>query len=97
MTKDPGYKQLRDICLSLIKTALDIEHVSVLSGFCENDSWRHLDMFVDNEGVRKDLPYNYHATTEYQRAYRQRHPSADPRDLPAVWGDAVLFDRRVWF
>ena len=45
------------------------------------------DMFVDDEGLLKGLPINEKASAIY-----------NPRSfVPAIFGPAVLFLRRVWF
>ncbi len=67
------------------------EHVSVL--------WdnKHLDMFVDEIGQLKHLPYNIRATKIYRNNWLQRHPDTDPDLLSDIVGLALLFSRRIWF
>jgi len=60
-----------------------------------------LDMFVDENGLMKQLPRNEVATTEYRRACLAGKtvvpPPSDPELLNFIVGPAVLFERRVWF
>ncbi len=78
---------------ALIERALDgaaLEHVTVL--------WqdRRADMFVDEIGVLKDLPYNEEATAIYRANWLAQHPATEPEALPFIAGPAVLFDDIVW-
>lgn len=54
-------------------------------------------MFVDEEGLIKALPYNARATEIYMNATRQGQ-SGMPPDSPAqpIAGIAVLYDKDVW-
>lgn len=86
----PSLEDLR----KLIEPHLDgghLEHLLVLYDGGERD------MFVDEEGALKRLPYNPEATLIYRASWLRRHPADDPRSLPAIRGPAVLFDKRVWY
>lgn len=86
----PGYRDLR----VLIKPLLDgagLEHVAVL-----HDGERR-DMFVDEFGAIRRLPRNEAATAIYRNATLTREPGTDPETIPAIYGPAILFARRVWF
>jgi hypothetical protein len=81
--EEPTYDQIR----ALTKHHIDgwLEHVSVLF------KGKHRDMFVDEEGLLKHLPFNQEATRIYWAA------SGATRGSPIV-GTAILFpDRRIWF
>lgn len=90
LPEDPGY----DVLASLIRPLLDgadLEHVSVL-----HDGPK--DMFVDDDGLAKELPRNEAATRVYRNNWLTQHPEDAPETLPEIVGPAVLFpDRRVWF
>lgn len=66
------------------------EHVRVLH------NGEYLDLFVDEDGLHKDLPRNELATTIYRNNVMTHEPDTDPESLPFIAGDAVLFDRKVW-
>ena len=69
----------------------DLEHVRVF--------WKgeYLDMFVDEEGIRKRLPVNILATIVYHNNMKVHAPERLGDDPPEIYGPAVLFMRRVWF
>lgn len=54
------------------------------------------DMFVNENGHMRKLPYNIRATTIYRAASLKRFPHLDPNTLPIIVGPAVLFHRKVW-
>lgn len=86
----PSYAVLKP----LVEPALDgawMEHVSVL-----HDGAR-TDMFVDEEGLNKGLPFNAKATAIYRASWLKARPNTNPDTLPPIVGTAVLFSRRVWF
>lgn len=77
----------------------------VVGGYLNGRGVEH--MTVIHEGRRKDLftsipspldpqPINAAATEIYASAWLERHPSADPDDVPPLRGIAVLFHRKVW-
>jgi len=68
-----------------------LEHVAVLH------EGERRDMFVDENGIEKGLPLNPEATAIYRNNTMTQYPETDPEKLPAIYGPAVLFDRRVWF
>lgn len=43
------------------------------------------------------LPRNEAATPIYRNNWLRQHPKDEPESLPAIYGPAVLFNRRVWF
>lgn len=67
------------------------EHVTVL----HNDV--RTDMFVDEDGLGKELPRNEKATAIYRANWLKHNPSALPESLPFIAGTAVLFSRQIWF
>jgi hypothetical protein len=81
----------REIVMDVIGQDADPEHVTV---------WydgRYLDMFVDETGVLKALPYNNVATTIYRANTLAHEPDPGPVDeLPYIAGSAVLFLDKVW-
>ena len=87
---EPGYQALKAIVEPLIDGA-PLEHVTVL-----HDGERR-DMFVDECGSLNGLPRNEAATAIYRNNWLTQNPKADPESLPAIYGPAVLFSRRVWF
>ena len=90
LPRDPGYDALRALVLPHLAPG-GMERVAVL--YAGNPC----DMFVDDEGLIKRLPFNRVATGIY-RANSMRHdPKQNPDDLPFIAGVAVLFDRKVWF
>ena len=87
---NPSVIDLQQIVRPILGTA-EIEHVSCLYEGAQTD------MFVDGDGVAKGLPLNRVATDIYRCAWMTRYPSTDPDTMPAIYGTAVLFGRRVWF
>lgn len=96
----PGYAGLKDLLKPLLDGA-DLERVAVLADFSGGTDYQPTDMFVDEMGTLKRLPRNEAATAIYRRATMMGRSGApkpkDPEDLPAIYGPAILFDRRVWF
>lgn len=97
---EPGYAALK----ALIEPLLDgahLERVAVLDDFDGGEAFKPVDMFVDETGALKRLPRNEAATTIYRRATMLGRSGAlvprHPDQLPAIYGPAVLFERRVWF
>lgn len=88
--EDPGYDRIR-ILMEPILSGGHLEHVTVLHG------GRAADMFVDEEGLIKGLPRNEAATKIYRNNWLTKHPKTDPETISFIAGNAVLFERRVWF
>lgn len=88
--EQPGYDALKSIIVPLLDGA-PLEHVTVLH---EGD---RRDMFVDECGAINGLPRNDAATAIYRNNWLTQHPSTNPEDMPAIYGTAILFSRRVWF
>lgn len=91
----PGYDKIKRIIGPLIGFE-PLEHVAVL-----HDGER-TDMFVSELGslaltTRPPLPRNEAATAIYRNNWLTRNPGTDPESMPAIYGTAILFDRRVWF
>lgn len=87
----PSSVQLHEIVDPLIGTR-DMERVNV---FWEG---AYTDMFVDGASFHKGLPRNEQATRIYRNNWlTHKDPKADPESLPAIYGPAVLFSRKVWF
>lgn len=91
---EPGtwYQQLHEIFERHFGADIEWEHVNVW----HNDEYH--DMFVDETGMLKGLPVNVKATAIY-RANVMAHEATPPHpdDMPAIHGDALFFDQRVWF
>ena len=95
LKEDPGY----DVLARIVRPWLDnawLEHVSVLH------DGKQKDMFVDEEGLLKGLPYNKKATEIYHTMYRTQWPTdyaaaVQAGQLSPIVGIAILFHRRVWF
>ena len=68
-----------------------LEHVSVLH------EGRPTDMFVGEDSAYAGNVRNDKATKIYRANWMDQHPTTDPESLPAIYGPAVLVDRRVWF
>lgn len=88
--KEPGYRLIKELMMPLLDGA-ELEHVTVL--FKDEAA----DMFVDEISALKALPRNDDATAIYRANWLKQHPSCDPETLPAIYGTAILFGRRVWF
>lgn len=54
------------------------------------------DMFVDEMAHLKQLPRNEMATKLYRERYLAEQPDADPRRLPHIAGNAVVFHRPIF-
>jgi hypothetical protein len=82
---------VREIAQDVIGADNDVEHVNVW----HNE--KYLDMFVDETGVLKELPFNNKATTIYRANWKAHEPNPGPDDeLPYIAGNAVLFMEKVW-
>jgi hypothetical protein len=86
---EPGLDELRTLLTPLLNGG-EMEHVSVLY------RGRAADMFADENGVEKRLARNEEATAHYRRCSMYLEPEADPEQFPAIYGPAVLFERKVW-
>lgn len=87
---EPGYDRIDALVRPLIDGA-SLEHVSVLY---QN---KPHDMFVDDEGLIKDLARNEVATAIYRRYWLSKNPGANPETLSHIAGTAIIFHRRVWY
>jgi hypothetical protein len=87
---DPGFYKLDALLLPLLN-GCDLEHVAVLH------NGERADMFVDETGSLKGLPRNEAATAVYRNNWLTQHPKKSPEALPAIYGPAILFSKRVWF
>ena len=100
LPKHPSLRQLHAVIDPLLDHG-ELEHVTVLADFTGKGVLRVLDMFVDEDGMKKGLQRNEAATEHYRRACLMgRTPvpvPSDPETLDYVVGNAVLFDRKVWF
>jgi len=85
-----GFSALRPLFEELLDGGFP-EHVAVLH------DGKRADMFVDGDGIAKELDRNGAATAIYRNNTLTRAPGTDPESLPAIVGTAVLCSRRVWF
>jgi hypothetical protein len=95
LPKYPSYSTLRDVLNPIIGCKY-IEHVSVLADFEGATAFRRADMFVDEDGHARKLPFNGFATDIYRRNALINQGVTDPETLSWIAGTAVLFDRIVW-
>lgn len=95
LPKYPSYPTLRDLVGPIIGCH-HIEHVTVLADFEGATAYRRSDMFVDEDGHAKGLPFNGNATAIYRRNALLHQGVKDPETLSWIAGPAVLFDRIVW-
>jgi hypothetical protein len=88
--REPGYDAIAELIRPLIGGA-HLEHVSVL----HNGGRR--DMFVDENGHAKNLPFNEKATAIYRHNWLTQRPKTDPASLAWIVGTAILFpDQIIW-
>ena len=85
----PSLQQLKQIIDPLVEG--NLEHITVLTS--DNEI---RDMFI-NEMSAGILPRNDLATRFYRNNHLKRYPETPPEDLSAIYGNAVVFSRRVWF
>jgi len=93
--EEPGYDRIDALIKPILdedRSGAEIEHVTYLG-----DDGERADMFVDEMGALAHLPRNELATHFYRRAALAADPRLDPEQLPAIYGTACLFSRRVWF
>lgn len=91
---EPGHRhtKLHEIFELHFGPDIEMEHVNV---------WyddHYTDMFVDETGSWKGLPINKTATDIYRAnvlAHAVNPPN--PEDMPPIFGDAILFEKKVWF
>lgn len=91
MGAEPGYAELK----ALITPLLDgepLEHVHVLL----TDGTRS-SMFVDECGRNRGLQRNEAATRIYRNNVMTNQPETQPESMPAIYGPAIVFSRRMWF
>lgn len=93
---DPGYDRLKSLLQQLLDGA-HLERIAVLADFAGGLDYRWSDMFVDSDGLLKELPRNEAATGIYRRAALQHEPRLHPESLSFIAGPAILLSRRVWF
>jgi hypothetical protein len=90
LAAEPGFDALDQLLRPLLDGG-DLEHVNVFH------DGRYTDMFVDEIGMLKGLPRNEAATAIYRNNTLVHVPGTNPESLPAIYGTAVLFNRKVWF
>lgn len=87
--REPGLGLLQGLIEPLVGGHM--EHVTVLFNNRESD------MFVHEEGRLLGLPRNEKATEIYLTAWKKRFPGLEPDPDAFIVGNAIVFDRRVWF
>ncbi len=99
LPEHPSYAELAKILDPIFGVHM-FEHVTVFLGD-DPDKAPRTDMFVDENGHRRNLGLNVFATEVYRNATRLRHMKEqkpfNPGKLPEIVGPAVLFARRVWY
>lgn len=85
---EPSYEELKNLIEPLLDGAW-LEHVSVLY------RGQRTDMFVDEEGLLKNLPLNPLATKIYHTIGHAK--GMDMAGASPIVGTAIVFHRRVWF
>lgn len=85
------WDMVREIAQGVVGEDNEPEHVTIwLDG-------KYVDMFVDETGVLKELPFNAQASAFYRANWLAHEPNPGPEDeLPPICGDAVLFLEKVW-
>lgn len=86
----PDYRELKATVEHLLG-GMPVERVFVLH------KGQYTDMFVGETSAIIGAPRNEAATTVYRNNVMTHHPKEDAEKLPAIYGDAVLFSRKVWF
>ena len=89
LPRSPGLDALRAVVEPMLYGGR-LEHVSVLH------EGRLADMFVCEDSAFVGNVRNNKATKIYRANWMSQHPKDDPESLPAIYGPAVLVDRRVW-
>jgi hypothetical protein len=95
LAETPTYRDLAGVIEALLATDT-FEHVTVLADFAGGVDYQPADMFVDEMGHQKALPFNAAATAIYRRNALLNQGVEDPEELSWIAGPAVLFERRVW-
>lgn len=96
--EQPGYAAIKGLVEPILGGRL--EHVTVLNDFDGSANERRGDMFVDEHSaidLATRMPRNEAATAIYRRATLHREPHTAPETLPAIYGPAILFSRRIWW
>ena len=57
---------------------------------------QYRDMFVDETGALKGLPVNAEASEIYHANVKAHFPDEANDDMPLIYGDALLFEQKVW-
>jgi hypothetical protein len=86
---EPGHELLENLIEPIVGGPM--EHVNVLF----ND--RMSDMFVHELGRLLNLPRNEEATEIYLANWRKQNPGLIGATQDFITGNAIIFDRRVWF
>jgi hypothetical protein len=94
LPKEPRFERIEALVSPLLDGG-NIEHVNVLADFEGGSDYRRSDMFVDERGHDKLLPFNEAASAIYRRAHLTRHPSTDPKSSKrgiavALGGDTTM-------
>lgn len=90
---NPGsnYDRLKSLWSQHFDRNADFEHVLVWNGE------KYVDMFVDEEGRLKGLALNFKATDIYRANILQHEANPPPPStMPAIFGDVLLFEERIW-
>lgn len=104
---EPGYDLLKALLVPLLFEGLDysgeLEHVFILG----DEPGERADMFVDDVmQLRSPLPavnteatrlYRAASVAAYARVYGQVRAQEREQRMPDIRGNAVVFDRKVWF
>jgi hypothetical protein len=90
----PTWAELRSIVMPHIGAAMMHVRVFDPEAFADPSS-QMLDLFVDEVGTLKGLPFNVEATKLVRNVYLDLYPDDCPERLPQIAGDAVLFMRLV--
>lgn len=84
------YRQLRDVFAQHFGDEIFYEHVNVWH------QGRYADMLVDETGSLKGLPVNEKASEIYHANVKAHFPDEFRSDMPMIYGDALLFEQKVW-
>jgi hypothetical protein len=86
----PDYRELKATIQHLLG-GVAVERVFVLH------NGQYTDMFVGETSAILGAPRNEAATKVYRNNFMTHHPGENPESLAAIYGDAILFSRKVWF
>lgn len=89
LPKTPGYTALDAIIRPLLG-GRSLERVNVLH------EGQYTDMFVGEDSADGSLPVNPEATAIYRNNVLTHEKGVTADELPAIYGPAVLFSRKVW-